>query len=314
MKINIVPFAEVICQKKLEVHHVLVHHKGQLSAAFHFQPTDRRAEIHSATKSVVSLAAGMAIDEGLFTLDTRPTDILSKYVPDTIDPAWHQVTVKHLLTMSSGHDRKLMDGYSLTPGATNRDDLENKDWVNYTFSQDLDLEPGQKFVYNNSCPHLISRMIIELTGENLIDWLRPRLFDPLEIHNPQWGTDPLGYTCGPGGLHLSTEEFSRISLLYLQQGQWNGKQLISKEYMSQAVSRQIENAAPGKICTDDSTAGYGYLIWRCRRDNAYYLFGWAGQLGIILPDYEAAVTLTSYEFQTQSLLDTVWDTIVPQLC
>ena len=92
----------------------------------------------------------MAIDEGLFTLDTRPTDILSKYVPDTIDPAWHQVTVKHLLTMSSGHDRKLMDGYSLTPGATNRDDLENKDWVNYTFSQDLDLEPGQKFVYNNS--------------------------------------------------------------------------------------------------------------------------------------------------------------------
>ncbi len=243
MKIDIVPFAEVICQKRLGVHHVLVHHQGQISAAFHFQPTDRRTEIHSATKSVVGLAAGMAVDEGLFTLDTHPTDILSKYIPDSLDPAWRHVTVRHLLTMSSGHNRKLMDGYSLIPGVVNRDDLENKDWVNYAFSQSLDLEPGRKFVYNNSCPHLISRMITELTGENLIDWLRPRLFDPLEIHNPQWGTDPLGYTCGPGGLQLSAEEFSRIIRLYLQQGQWKGNQLVSGEYMSQAVSGQIENAA-----------------------------------------------------------------------
>ena len=313
MKIDIVPFAEVICQKRLGVHHVLVHHQGQISAAFHFQPTDRRTEIHSATKSVVGLAAGMAVDEGLFTLDTHPTDILSKYIPDSLDPAWRHVTVRHLLTMSSGHNRKLMDGYSLIPGVVNRDDLENKDWVNYAFSQSLDLEPGRKFVYNNSCPHLISRMITELTGENLIDWLRPRLFDPLEIHNPQWGTDPLGYTCGPGGLQLSAEEFSRIIRLYLQQGQWKGNQLVSGEYMSQADSRQIENAASEKARTVDSTAGYGYFIWRCFRDNAYYLFGWAGQLGIVLPDYEAAVTLTSYEFQTQSLMDAVWDTIVPQL-
>ena len=313
LKIDIVPFAEVICQKRLGVHHVLVHHQGQISAAFHFQPTDRRTEIHSATKSVVGLAAGMAVDEGLFTLDTHPTDILSKYIPDSLDPAWRHVTVRHLLTMSSGHNRKLMDGYSLIPGVVNRDDLENKDWVNYAFSQSLDLEPGRKFVYNNSCPHLISRMITELTGENLIDWLRPRLFDPLEIHNPQWGTDPLGYTCGPGGLQLSAEEFSRIIRLYLQQGQWKGNHLVSGEYMSQAVSRQIENAASEKARTDDSTAGYGYFIWRCFRDNAYYLFGWAGQLGIVLPDYEAAVTLTSYEFQTQSLMDAVWDTIVPQL-
>ena len=118
----------------------------------------------------------------------------------------------------------------------------------------------------------------------------------------------MGYTCGPGGLQLSSEEFSRIVQLYLQQGQWEGKQLVSKEYMSQAVSRQIENAVPEKAGT-----GYGYFIWRCFRDNAYYLFGWAGQLGIVLPDYDAAVTLTSYEFQTQSLMDAVWDTIVPQL-
>ena len=313
MKLDIVPFAEAICQKKLGVNHAIVQQHGEVTAAFHFQPTDRRCEIHSATKSVVSLAAGMAIDEGLFTLDTCPADVLSSHLPDSYDPAWHKVTVRNLLTMCSGHSKKLMDGYSLIPGTVNRDDLENKDWVNYTFSQPLDLRPGEKFVYNNSCPHLITRMITQLTGANVIDWLRPRLFEPLEIHNPQWGTDPLGYTCGPGGLMLSAREFARLTRLFLQQGEWNGKQLVSREYMAQAVSKQVENAPAGKEGSDDSTAGYGFFVWRNYRDNAYYLFGWAGQLGIVLPDYDAAVSLTSYEFQTQALLDAVWDTIVPQL-
>ena len=124
MKIDIVPFAEAVCQKKLGVHHALVHCGGELAAAFHFQPTDRRCEIHSATKSVVSLAAGMAMEEGLFTLDTRPVEVLSSHVPASCDPAWQKVSVKHLLTMSSGHNRKLMDGYSLIPGTVNRDDLD----------------------------------------------------------------------------------------------------------------------------------------------------------------------------------------------
>lgn len=313
MNINIVPFAEGICQKKLGVHHVVVTHQDGLAAAFHFHPTDRRSDIHSAAKSVTSLAAGIAIGEGLFTLDTHPADILSGYLPASCDPLWRQVTVRHLLTMSSGHSKKLMDGYSPIPGTVNRDDLENKDWANYTFSQPLDLIPGQKFVYNNALPHLISRMITELTGENLIDWLRPRLFDPMAIHNPQWGTDPLGYTCGSGGLQLTSEEFSRICRLCLRQGLWEGEQLIPEDYMSQAVSRQIDNGDGGQTIGDDSGAGYGYFFWRNYRDNAYYLFGWAGQLGIVLPDYDATVTLRSYEFQTQALLDTVWDTIIPQL-
>lgn len=311
MKIDIVPFAETVCQDRLGVNHVLVHQGGELSAAFHFQPTDRRCDIHSASKSVVSLAAGIAIGEGVMALDSRPAQVLKEHLPKDCDPAWHQVTVRHLLTMSSGHKKKLMDGYSNVPGSVSRDALENTDWVNYAFSQPLDDLPGQKFVYNNACPHLISRMIGELTGQNLIDWLRPRLFDPLGIRNPQWGTDPMGYTCGPGGLQLSSEEFSRVVRLCLQRGKWQGQQLVPEEYMDQAVSCQIENG-DGRA-GDDLGAGYGYFFWRNCRDNAYYLFGWAGQLGIVLPDYEAAVTLSSYEFKTQALLDAVWETIVPQL-
>ena len=82
MKIDIVPFAEAVCQRKLGVHHAIVHCGDDVAAAFHFQPTDRRCEIHSATKSVVGLAAGMAMDEGLFTLETHPADVYKRQLCD----------------------------------------------------------------------------------------------------------------------------------------------------------------------------------------------------------------------------------------
>lgn len=313
MKLDIVPFAEKICQKKLGVHHILVHQKGENVAAFHFQPTDRRGDIHSATKSIVSLAVGIAIDEGVLTLDTRPVDVLARHLPDDYDRKWDQVKIRHLLTMSSGHDHKLMDGYSLIPGTVNRDDLENLDWVNYTFSQPLQMKSGERFVYNNSCPHLLSRMITELTGENLIDWLRPRLFEPLGIRNPQWYTDPLGYTCGPGGLQLTVDEFSRFAQLCLQNGKWDGRQIVSADYIKTATGYQIKTSLNPAFCgSSDMTAGYGYLFWRTYRDDGYYLSGWAGQLAIVLEKYDAAITLKSYEFDIQTVMDIIWETIVSQ--
>lgn len=313
MGTNIVPFAEAICQKKLGVQHVLVMRHGKMEASFHFQPTDRRSDIHSATKSVVSLATGMAIHEKLLSLDSRPVEVLKKSLPEDYDKAWDQVTVRDLLRMASGHDHKLMDGYSLIPGTVNRDDLENPDWVNYVFSQPLQLKPGTRFVYNNSCPHLLSRMISEKTGMHLIDWLRPRLFDPLEIHNPQWYTDPLGYTCGPGGLQVTTEEFSRLGQLCLQKGNWKGKQLVPEEYISEATSFQIATCSDEKLKnTNDHTSGYGYFFWKAKRGSSYYFSGWGGQLCIIIPEYDAVITLKSYEFDELALLDTVWDTIVAQ--
>lgn len=313
MATNIVSFAEKVCQNHLGVQHILVMRHGALEASFHFQPTDRRSDIHSATKSVVSLATGMAIHEGLFSLDSKPIDFLKKHLPADYDPTWNQVKVRDLLMMASGHDHKLMDGYSLIPGVVNRDDLENPDWVNYTFSQPLQLTPGTHFVYNNSCPHLIARMISETSGQNLIDWLRPRLFEPLEIHNPQWYTDPLGYTCGPGGLQVTTEEFLRLGQLCLQKGNWKGRQLVPESYIREASSAQIANWPDESMKNiSDTTSGYGYFFWKTKRDIGFYFSGWGGQICIILPSYDAVVCMKSYEFNTQALMDAVWETIVAQ--
>ena len=239
MATNIVPFAEKVCQNHLGVQHILVMRHGALEASFHFQPTDRRSDFHSATKSVVSLATGMAIHEGL--------------------------------------------------------------------------TPGTHFVYNNSCPHLIARMISETSGQNLIDWLRPRLFEPLEIRNPQWYTDPLGYTCGPGGVQVTTEEFLRLGQLCLQKGNWKGRQLVPESYIQEASSLQIATWPDESMKNiNDNTSGYGYFFWKTKRDNGFYFSGWGGQLCIILPSYDAVVCMKSYEFNTQALMDAVWETIVAQ--
>ena len=238
---------------------------------------------------------------------------LKKHLPADYDPTWNQVKVRDLLMMASGHDHKLMDGYSLIPGVVNRDDLENLDWVNYIFSQPLQLTPGTHFVYNNSCPHLIARMISETSGQNLIDWLRPRLFEPLEIRNPQWYTDPLGYTCGPGGVQVTTEEFLRLGQLCLQKGNWKGRQLVPESYIQEASSLQIATWPDESMKNiNDNTSGYGYFFWKTKRDNGFYFSGWGGQLCIILPSYDAVVCMKSYEFNGQALMDAVWETIVAQ--
>lgn len=318
---DLIAFAEQVIQKKLDVHHVLVVQHDREVAHFDFSSTKRRENVHSASKSILSMAIGIAIREGLLSLDNRPAEVLRRHHPaDGMDPAWNRVTLRHLLTMSSGHMVKLLNGYSLAPGQVNRDDLEDLDWVRHVFTVAPEKEPGSLFVYNNACPYLAGRMIEELTGERLIDWLRPRLFVPMNIRNPQWLTDPLGFTCGAGGLQLTPEELSRFGRLCLHRGEWEGKQLVPADYLDAAMSKQIESVNEHATKVDavsadspDFSAGYGYLFWKASFANASYMYGWASQLCVILPEQDACVVLTASDFATQKILSLISEHIVPQL-
>lgn len=320
MKLDLIPFAEKVCQKRLDISHVFVRQHNEEVAHFAFKGTARRDNIHSASKSILSMATGIAMEEGLLDLDSRPTDILSRHLPKDCSTAWEPVTLRHLLTMTSGHTQKLLNGYSMDPNAVNRDDLEDLDWIRYIFTQPPAKEPGSLFVYNNACPYLIGRMIEEKAQEHLLDWLRPRLFVPMNIRNPQWLTDPLGNTCGAGGLQLTPEELSRFGQLCLDQGRWEGKQLVPQAYMAAAVSKQVESENHYAMKVDvvragdpDFSSGYGYLFWKAAKDDIYYMYGWASQLCVMIPQYDACVVTTAYEFSTQTVLDLIWEYILPQL-
>lgn len=317
---ELVPFAEQICQRRLNVHHVLVYQHDRELAHFDFKPTRRRDNVHSASKSVLSMAIGIAIDEGLLTLDARPTEVLKAHLPEELSPTWEDVTLRHLLTMTSGHRIKLLNGYSMDPTQTNRDDLPDPDWVHHIFTQAPAVRPGSLFVYNNACPYLAGRMLEERAGERLIDYLRPRLFVPMDIRNPQWLTDPLGYTCGAGGLQLTPEELMRFGRLCLHGGEWNGRQLVPSAYLRAAMSRQVssvnEHAMKVDVVSADSpdfSAGYGYLFWRASFEGACYMYGWGSQLCVVLPALDACVVTTASEFATQQILTLIRQFIVPEL-
>lgn len=306
MKIDLAAFVSESAKQGLAVHGVLVRQHNAAAGKFLWWD-GRRDNIHSCSKSILSLAVGMAVEEGALSLDERVLDIFPQEAPRDPSPWLQRLEVRHLLTMSAGYDRYILHGNT-------RDWLEDKDWVHYSLHQPLAYEPGSVFVYNNCAPILASRAIQKRTGTTLLDYLKPRLFDPLEIPNPQWFTCPLGYTLGAGGLFLNLDEMSRVGQLFLNRGRWGDRQLVPAWYVDEAVKVQIETRqAPNRFLPDD-IAGYGYFLWHCARDRAYRADGLYGQYIIMLPEQDAVIAIASHcERNTQNLLDTVWETIVPEL-
>ncbi len=310
---DIVPFAETVCQRRLGVKNILIRQHGEETASFFFEAGPRQSNIHSATKSVVSLAVGMAVREGCLKLTDKPVQVLSTDLPDDYDPAWDTVTLTDLLTMSSGHLTKLLSGYSKDPNEVTRDRLDNENWINFAFSNPLDTLPGTRFVYNNACPIIAARMISKAVGQPLMAWLKPRLFDPLGIRNPQWLTEPDGAVCGAGGLQLTPRQLSDIAQLCLQNGRWEGRELVPAEYIREATKPHIKTGV-GSGENPGSLTGYGYYFWIFSDGLSYCLNGWGGQYGIVLPKLDATVTIMSHELiRNQEILDAVWNDVVPQL-
>lgn len=300
------PFIANVSKNGLDIHGILVRQHNEVLDSFYWWD-GRRDNIHSCSKSVLSLAAGMALNEGLLSLDERVIDIFPEEAPDEPSEYLKALRVRHLLTMSAGYDHLVLHG-------NQRDWLEDRDWVHYALHYPLKYSPGTKFVYNNCAPILASRAIQKRAGMTLLEYLKPRLFEPLDIPNPQWMTCPMGYTLGVGGLFLNLEEMSRIGQLFLNKGMWKGQQLVPASYVEEAAGKQVPTEPASGKEAPDSAAGYGYWVWQCARDGAYRAEGIYGQFIIVLPGQDAVITIAAHkEGTTQPILDAVWDTVVPQL-
>jgi CubicO group peptidase (beta-lactamase class C family) len=170
-------------------------------------------------------------------------------------------------------------------------------------------KPGTFFFYNTPASYMLSAIVQKVTGQTVLDYLRPRLFDPLGIVNPTWDASKQGVSMGGFGLNIRTEDISRFGQLYLQKGQWQGKQLIPSAWVEAATSRQMSN---GSSPTSDWEQGYGYQFWRARH-GFYRGDGGHGQFCLILPQYDAVVAITSGTRDMASVMNLVWDRIVPVL-
>ena len=156
---------------------------------------------------------------------------------------------------------------------------------------------------------MLSAIVQKATGMTVLDYLRPRLFEPLGIEHPTWETSPQGISAGGFGLSIRTEDIARFGQLYLQKGNWQGKQLVPAAWVEAATARQTSNGSNPK---SDWDQGYGYQFWRCRH-GAYRGDGAFGQYCIVLPEQDAVIAITSGVKDMQAVLNLVWDKLLPAM-
>lgn len=267
---------------------------GEEIGRWEAEPIIRR-NVHSVTKSFTSAAVGIAVREGLLSLDEKLIDCFKDDMPEVIPDNLKKATVKDLLTMCLGQERAhLMSSERI------RNDLG--DWVKWSFAQDFPYEPGAKFVYNNVGPYLAGILVQRRAGCDLNSYLKPRLLDPLGIRAAAWEADPMGNSFGAAGLFLTLDELHKFGLLYLNKGKHNGVQLLPEEWVEESGKKQVENGRDG----------YGYLFWRGKH-NSYRADGMNAQYSIIFPDKNAVVTVVSESRREREVLNAVYDHIWPLL-
>ena len=252
--------------------------------------------LFSLSKSFTSCAVGFACAEGKLSLDARLIDLFPDKLPEYLDEKFERMRIRHLLAMDSGHNHCTMD--DMAPAA---------DWEKAFFAAAPAFEPGTHFCYNSGATYLLASAVVRATGMGLRDYLRPRLFDPLGIAYHDWELSPAGIEVGGWGFNLTTEEIASFAQCLLDHGMRNRKQIIPPDYLDQAVSVQSDNSSNDQ---PDWKLGYGFQFWRCRH-NAFRGDGAFGQYAIAMPDQEMAIAITSGLRNMQSVLDRVWEILLP---
>ncbi len=274
-------FEELNSRDEIHVHSVMLLRHGKVIAEGNFKPYSGSYPhmVFSLSKSITGMAVGMAVNDGLISLDEKVIDIFPEKGIMFRSPRINNITVRHLLNMTSGI--KFNEVGSLV----------EKDWVKAFLLSDCSFEPGSEFYYNSMNSYMLSAIVCKRTGMGLMEYLTQRLFTPLDIKNVMWETCPLGIEKGGWGLYLHIADMAKLGQLYLQGGRWtvNGEtvQLISEEWIKESTKTQVPTR------DKDQSRGYGYQIWNFGAKGAYQYNGVFGQYVIVLPDRDMVVAITS---------------------
>lgn len=290
-------FQRSAIEKSLGVYGIHVYQNGKTIAEHRFRSNDRE-NLYSASKTFASIGVGIAENECLIKL----TDYVLDFFPEFKDiayPGSEKITIKNLLQMSSGHMYENYSPYS------------SMDRAKTFFAEEMRKPAGTAFYYENLCTYMLGRVVEKVSGKTMLDYLKPRLFDKLEISNPQWFTCNHGHTSCAGGLYLTTEEFSRIGIMLLQNGIYKDKQIVSADYIERLHSDLVDTSSKND---PETKGGYGYQVWKCTPPNTYRADGMYGQYCVVLSDYNAVVTVTAHnEDEPKDILRAIWSDILPKL-
>lgn len=310
--------------KMVNLHSILVVKDGKVVLEKSFSdrwPAEAPHPLFSVSKTFTSAAVGLAIQEGKLSLDAP----VAGFFPDKVredNPC--RATVRDLLMMAGGHatDPTGQVG-TADPMAMTITLQSGVDIAQVFFDHPFVHEPGTQFCYNSLGTYILSAIVTKVTGENVLDYLTPRLFTPLGIDKPVWDADDNGVSLGGWGLYLKTEDLAKMGLLLLQKGKWNGAEILPEGWVDAMSRKQIDclpaGMTPERLAAmgipaerNDWVQGYGYQMWRnsvdgFRADGAY------GQFILVLPEKNAVVVLTAQQADTQKELWFFWDYLYPAL-
>jgi CubicO group peptidase (beta-lactamase class C family) len=301
----ITTFLDSIATSKHEFHSFMLLRHGKVIAEGWWNPyrADLRHTLYSLSKSFTATAVGFARAEGKLSLDDKVISFFPNEIPDTISANLQQLTVKDLLTMSVGQEPEPFGIVSDT------------NWVRRFLAYPIKYQPGTKFLYNSLATYMLSAIVQMATGQKVLDYLQPRLFEPLGIAKPDWETDPKGINTGGWGLRLHTEDIARFAQLFLQKGKWDGKQILPAGWVEEASTAHIiqhPDLPEEKRASSDWEQGYGYQMWRCRH-NAFRGDGAFGQYAIVMPEQDAVIAITSETADMQGELNLIWKILLPAM-
>lgn len=293
---KILEFIEAVDRDVNSMHSFMLVRHGNVVAEAWWSPEapDKPHVLWSLSKSFTSTAVGLAVAEGKLSIDDPVLKFFPEDAPTEPSNNLKAMRIRDLLTMNTGHQDEL-------------NWREEPHWAKAFLAHPVPHKPGTHFRYNTPATYMLSAIVQKVTGETVLDYLTPRLFEPLGIKKPQWDTSPQEISIGGYGLYLRTEEIAKFGQLYLQRGDWHGQQLLPAEWIDLATSRQTSN---GSNPDSDWDQGYGYQFWRCRH-GAYRGDGKDGQFCIVLPEQDAVIAITANTGNMQAELNVVWEKLLP---
>ncbi len=288
---TITAFINEINQKKLGVHSFTIVRHNKICSQCFWKPysQDYPHVLYSMSKSITSTAVGFAVDEGLLKLDDR----VYKFFPEIKVKGLinKSLTVRMLLTMKSD---KLI---------TVLEEKGGTDWVKNFFEAPFLARPNSKFNYISENTFMLSAIVSKVTGMSILDYLYPRMFEPLGIEKPYWEHDGKGNNAGGWGLYMKSTDLAKFFLPYINEGKFKGTQLVPAQWVKEATARQTESVHDGYI---DNVCGYGYQFWRNQIANSYRADGLFGQRCFMFPDCDALVVMNCGESEDYNVMKVFW--------
>jgi CubicO group peptidase (beta-lactamase class C family) len=299
---GLLDFFNAVAESDLEFHSIMISRNGKTILEAWWEPFKKEYvhTLYSLSKSFTSTAIGLLHDDGKISVEDKVVSFFPDKLPATVSDNLAAMRVHDLLTMHTGHTEDTM-GPIRAAG--------DGDWVKGFLALEVPKAPGTHFLYNTGATYMLSAIVQKVSGKKTLDFLEPRLMKPLGIEGADWQECPMGINVGGYGLRVRTQDILHFGELYLQKGQWKGKQLLSSEWVEEATKKQVNS----QDNDSDWGQGYGYQFWRCTPPGVFRGDGAYGQYCIVAPQKQTVIAITSETKDMGASMQLVWDHILPAI-